>query len=197
MHQSFKCLLAGITAVLSIIVTSRSSNIFAQTTFRSSDCYQIRSLNNNFTTDKKYLGYREINPRTPQSSEGASVQMVQYDRIPGLTSRKRFWRITNTDKGFILTTFNNSTVNLDGASDGKTTVFHRVGSLSHGQYWQLEPDQGAYRIRSLNNNFRDQNYRWLDGGSDGQTVSLVNGKSHGTLWEIRSMGVCPSSFKSN
>lgn len=41
---------------------------------------------------------------------------------------------------------------------------------------------GCYYIRSLNNNFRNSNFRWLDAKSDGTGVGLVNGRSHGTVW---------------
>lgn len=41
---------------------------------------------------------------------------------------------------------------------------------------------GCYYIRSLNNNFRNANFRWLDAKSDGAGVGLVGGQSHGTVW---------------
>jgi hypothetical protein len=198
MQQSFKFLFVGLTATLSIIIDSRFSNVLAQTPFRNSDCHLIRTLNNNFLTSLMYLGNRQTNGRTPQSSEGASVQIVQYDLVLGLISYTQKWRIINTDNGYILTTRKNGgMVNIEGASNGTDVVLHSSANVTHGQYWQIEPVQGSYRIRSLNNNFRNQNYRWLDGGSDGKTVSLVNGISHGTLWEIRSTGSCPSWMTRN
>lgn len=44
--------------------------------------------------------------------------------------------------------------------------------------------QGCFYVRSLNNNFRNTNFRWLDAASDGTSVGLVNGKSHGTVWQL-------------
>jgi hypothetical protein len=32
--------------------------------------------------------------------------------------------------------------------------------------------------------------RWLDGKSNGEDAKLVGGKSHGTLWELKSTS-CP------
>jgi hypothetical protein len=43
---------------------------------------------------------------------------------------------------------------------------------------------GCYYIRSLNNNFRNSNFRWLDGASDGRTVVIGVGQSHGTIWQL-------------
>jgi hypothetical protein len=171
-----------------------NSPSFAQTSndLQVSSCYVIRSLNNNFATDKRYLGARSL---MRQNSESGTFSPYGYN--PALQSDvHRFWRVTKTPKGFLLTTRldGRALLNLDGASDGETVALNRISNITHGQYWQLEPDQGGYRIRSLNNNFRSQNYRWLDGKSDGRNVSIVNGKSHGTLWEIISMGVCPSWF---
>lgn len=197
MQQSFKCLFIGFTASAIHFCCVETQNIYAQTQFRDSDCYEIRSLNNNFATDKRYLGARSLMRRNPESGT-----FFPDGSIPALEPKSRavrFWKVTNTRKGFLLTTRasgsnGSALLNLDASSDGETLALNRIGNITHGQYWQLEPDQGAYRIRSLNNNFRSQNYRWLDGKSNGSTVSIVNGKSHGTLWEIKSMGVCPSWF---
>ena len=72
-----------------------------------------------------------------------------------------------------------------------TTLGITLGSLSlfpspnHAgpNYNQLNARAvGCYYIRSLNNNFRDSNFRWLDAKSDGTGVGLVNGQSHGTVW---------------
>lgn len=53
----------------------------------------------------------------------------------------------------------------------------------HSNYDQLNARAaGCYYIRSLNNNFRNSNFRWLDAKSDGTRVELVNGQSHGTVW---------------
>lgn len=41
---------------------------------------------------------------------------------------------------------------------------------------------GCYYVRSLNDNFRNSNFRWLDAKSDGSRVELVSGQSHGTVW---------------
>jgi hypothetical protein len=160
----------------------------------SSGCYKVRSLNNNFQSNLRFLGAIKIDLGTPRNSEGASVQMVQYRTVAGLIPQdSRVWKITQTEKGSILTTWSsNGRVNIDGSSDGKTVDLHSYRNVTHGQYWQIEPDKDGFRIRSLNNNFRDRNYRWLDGASDGRTVQLVNGTSHGTLWEIKSIGSCPA-----
>jgi hypothetical protein len=135
MQQSFKFLFVGFTVTLSIVINSSFSKVYAQTPFSNSDCYLIRSLNNNLRTNPRYLGDRRTNGRTPQSSEGASVQMVQFDLVLGLIPGTKLWKITNTDKGFILTTRRNGTVNLDGASDGKSVVLHNSNNVTHGQYW--------------------------------------------------------------
>ncbi|MCI5134418.1 MAG: hypothetical protein D3920_04945 [Candidatus Electrothrix sp. AW2] len=44
--------------------------------------------------------------------------------------------------------------------------------------------QGCFYIRSLNNNYQ-QSHRFLDGASDKKTVKLVDGRSHGTIWDVR------------
>jgi hypothetical protein len=200
MQQSFKCLFIGLTASIIHFCFFETQNVYAQTQFRDSDCYEIRSLNKNFATDKRYFRYLGARSLMRQNQESGTLSA--YGSIPALEAKSqhvRFWKVTNTSKGFLLTTRasgsnGSALLNLDASSDGKTLALNRIGNITHGQYWQLEPDQGAYRIRSLNNNFRSQNYRWLDGKSNGSTVSIVNGKSHGTLWEIKSMGVCPSWF---
>lgn len=58
-----------------------------------------------------------------------------------------------------------------------------VASASASNYSQLNArPAGCYYIRSLNNNFRNSNFRWLDAKSDGTGVGLVSGQSHGTVW---------------
>jgi hypothetical protein len=44
--------------------------------------------------------------------------------------------------------------------------------------------QGCFYVRSLNNNFRNTNFKWLDAASDGRSIGLVNGQSHGTVWRL-------------
>jgi hypothetical protein len=44
--------------------------------------------------------------------------------------------------------------------------------------------QGCFYVRSLNNNFRNANFRWLDAASNGSSAGLVNGQSHGTVWRL-------------
>lgn len=56
-------------------------------------------------------------------------------------------------------------------------------SSPHPNYSGLNPRAiGCYSIRSLNNNFRNSNFRWLDAKSGGTGVGLVSGQSHGTVW---------------
>lgn len=58
-----------------------------------------------------------------------------------------------------------------------------ISSGPHPNYDQLGARAaGCYYIRSLNNNFRNSNFRWLDAKSDGTGVGLVSGQSHGTVW---------------
>ncbi|MDM3847084.1 MAG: hypothetical protein PT120_12255 [Aphanizomenon gracile PMC649.10] len=53
----------------------------------------------------------------------------------------------------------------------------------HPIYSNLTPRViGCYSIRSLNRNFRNSNFRWLDAKSDDTGVGLVSGQSHGTVW---------------
>ena len=64
------------------------------------------------------------------------------------------------------------------------TTVQLVSDASHGTFWQLEQVEGGHRMRSLNQNFRQSNFRWLDGASNGSDTKLVSGTSHGTLWEL-------------
>jgi hypothetical protein len=176
----------GVTALaLSFLGATQINNqTNAQT---SSKCYSIQSLNRNFLLNgRKYLGVNQIRDFQAELGEGATVQAIRYNSLPSLTESKYVWKITTTDNGSIIT---QQFKNLDGANDGKTVKLVEVrrarSIITHGQYWELQNgEMGGYDIRSLNRNFRDSNYRWLDGGSDGKTVSLVNGKSQSTLWSI-------------
>lgn len=149
-------------------------------------CYVIRSLNRNFQTDNRYLGITQVSLGTPVNSDGsATVQAIQIRDGVGLSQKRAIWSLTPTNKGSILTTLlRSNSLNIDGASDGRRVVLNPSRNVTHGQYWQVDRDGNGYRIRSLNNNFRNSNYRWLDGASDGHTVQLSDGKSHGTLWEF-------------
>lgn len=94
---------------------------------------------------------------TAVNSDGtATTQVVRRIESVGLQDTERYWRITQTNEGFILTIIRRDSgarVNLDGASDGRTVKFLLDSNVTHGQCCQIESDQGGYRIRSLNNTF--------------------------------------------
>lgn len=70
-----------------------------------------------------------------------------------------------------------------GPVNASSSSTNPIASSSTPNYDRLNARaSGCYYIRSLNNNFRSSNFRWLDAKSDGTGVGLVSGQSHGTVW---------------